>query len=209
MFPQRGKKFINQPFGQVWYAIAADNPILAATSFQRIIFDRGAMAVVSGTQPRRGESLYCGLAKGQLINSSANPRTALIYSPTGKTTTRRLKIALGQETCQNKAYTNLSSSRQHQRISTHIIADNLTSAPQPTQLHLTPLTLTYRGSALACTRNSINRNLLANLDGGNAGKFGSVEHNAPEREFWNFIFTKNATSSVSILADGEPLTSSH
>jgi len=83
------------------------------------------------------------------------------------------------------------------------IADNLTSAPQPTQLHLTLSPSPTEAAPLACTRNS-NRNLLANLDGGNAGKFGSVErHNAPEREFWNFIFTKNATSSVSILADGE------
>jgi len=40
MFPQQqGKKFINQPIAQVWHAIATDklNPIIAATTFQRIV----------------------------------------------------------------------------------------------------------------------------------------------------------------------------
>jgi len=61
------------------------------------------------------------------------------------------------------------------------IADNLTSAPSATQLHLTLPHPHLPSRRPACTRNSINRNLLANLDGGNAGKFGSVESTAPER----------------------------
>lgn len=93
MFPQqRGKKFINQPFGQVWYAIAADklNPILAATTFQRIVFDRGASGkLVRGTlNPGEGKAYIVGLAKGQLmkLDLQANSQVLLsVYSPTGKT----------------------------------------------------------------------------------------------------------------------------
>jgi serine/threonine-protein kinase len=92
MFPQqRGKKFINQPIAQVWHAIATDklNPIIAATTFQRIVFDRGASGKVSGTlNPGEGKAYIVRLAKGQLmkLDLQANPKVLLsVYSPTGKT----------------------------------------------------------------------------------------------------------------------------
>lgn len=93
MFPQqRGKKFIAQPIGQVWHALAADklNAILASTAFERIVFDPGATGKqVSGTlKPGEGKVYIAGLAKDQLmqLNLQANPKVLLsVYSPSGKT----------------------------------------------------------------------------------------------------------------------------
>ncbi len=93
LFPQqRGKKFLNQPIGQVWHALAADklNAILAGTAFERIVFDPGAISKqVSGTlKPGDGKVYIAGLAKDQhmKLNLQANPKVLIsVYSPSGKT----------------------------------------------------------------------------------------------------------------------------
>lgn len=93
LFPQqRGKNFINQPIGQVWYAVVADklNAITTGTAFERIVFDPGAFGKqVSGTlKPGEGKVYIAGLAKDQLMNVDlqANPKVLLsVYSPNGKT----------------------------------------------------------------------------------------------------------------------------
>lgn len=93
LFPQqRGKNFIDQPIGQVWYAITAEklNTILAGTAFERIVFDPGATdKQVSGTlKPGEGKVYIAGLSKEQLmkLDLQANPKVLLsVYSPTGKT----------------------------------------------------------------------------------------------------------------------------
>ena len=91
-FPQqRGKSFVNQPISQIWYAIAQDklNPILAATAFQRIVFDSGATGKqASGNlNPGEGKAYIAGLAKGQLLklNLQADSQVLIsVYSPSGK-----------------------------------------------------------------------------------------------------------------------------
>ncbi|MBD2569827.1 serine/threonine-protein kinase [Anabaena lutea] len=91
-FPeQRGKDFINQPIGQVWYGFVNDqlNAILANSAFQRIVFPEGGTSkTVSGTlQPGRGKVFIAGLAKDQImeVTLEANSKILLsIYSPSGK-----------------------------------------------------------------------------------------------------------------------------
>lgn len=94
LFPQeRGKKFINQPIGQVWQALVADklNAILAGSALEKIAFDAGATGKqLSGTlQPGEGKIYIAGLAKDQImqLDLQANPKVLLsVYSPSGKTT---------------------------------------------------------------------------------------------------------------------------
>lgn len=90
MFPRRDQKFINQPLGQVWYAIAADklNPIVAATTFRRIKSDLGASGISGTLNPGEGKAYIVGLTKGQLmkLELQANPEVLLsVYSPSGNT----------------------------------------------------------------------------------------------------------------------------
>jgi serine/threonine protein kinase, bacterial len=91
-FPeQRGKDFIKQPIGQVWYGFVNDqlNAILANSAFQRIVFPEGGTSkTVNGTlQPGRGKVFIAGLAKDQImeVNLEASSKILLsIYSPSGK-----------------------------------------------------------------------------------------------------------------------------
>ncbi len=91
-FPeQRGKDFLKQPIGQVWYGFVNDqlNAILANSAFQRIVFPEGGTSkTVSGTlQPGRGKVFIAGLAKDQImeVNLEASSKVLLsIYSPSGK-----------------------------------------------------------------------------------------------------------------------------
>ena len=92
-FPQqRGKKVVDQPITQIWYAIAADklNPILAATTFQRIVFDKGATGKqVSGNlNPGEGKAYTARLTQGQSIKLDLQADSQVlisVYSPSGKT----------------------------------------------------------------------------------------------------------------------------
>jgi serine/threonine-protein kinase len=91
-FPeQKGKSFINQPIGQVWYAFVNDqfNAILDKSIFERIVFPEGANGkTVNGTlQPGKGKVFIAGLAKDQNmeVKLEANSKVLLsIYSPSGK-----------------------------------------------------------------------------------------------------------------------------
>lgn len=91
-FPeQKGKSFIKQPIGQVWYAFVNDqfNAILDKSIFEKIVFPEGATGkTVSGSlQPGRGKVFIAGLAKDQNmeVKLEANSKVLLsIYSPSGK-----------------------------------------------------------------------------------------------------------------------------
>ena len=91
-FPeQRGKNFIKQPIGQVWYGFVNDqlNAILDRSAFQRLVFPEGATAKTVGgsLKPGRGKVFIAGLAKNQNleVKLKANSKVLIsIYSPTGK-----------------------------------------------------------------------------------------------------------------------------
>ncbi|MDB9468074.1 serine/threonine-protein kinase [Dolichospermum circinale] len=91
-FPeQRGKNFIKQPIGQVWYGFVNDqlNAILDRSAFQRLVFPESATAkTVSGSlKPGRGKVFIAGLTKNQNleVKLEANSKVLIsIYSPTGK-----------------------------------------------------------------------------------------------------------------------------
>ncbi|MGM3304402.1 protein kinase domain-containing protein [Anabaena sp. WFMT] len=93
-FPeQKGKDFLKQPIGQVWYGFVNDqlNAILSNSALQRIVFPEGGISkTVSGTlQPGRGKVFIAGLAKEQNmeVELEANSQILLsIYSPSGKVT---------------------------------------------------------------------------------------------------------------------------
>ncbi|MBH8554740.1 protein kinase [Nostocaceae cyanobacterium CENA357] len=91
-FPeQRGKNFLDQPIGQVWYGFVSDklSAILAGSAFQKLAFDPGATSkTVSGTlQPGGGKVFIADLAKEQSmeLKLQANSQVLLsVYSPSGK-----------------------------------------------------------------------------------------------------------------------------
>ncbi|WP_017654206.1 serine/threonine-protein kinase [Fortiea contorta] len=91
-FPeQRGKNFLEQPVGQVWYGFVSDklSALLAGSAFQKIVFDQGATSkTVSGTLNRaNGKVFIAELSQEQslAVNLKANPRILLsIYSPSGR-----------------------------------------------------------------------------------------------------------------------------
>ena len=91
-FPeQQGKKFIDQPVGQVWHGFVNDqlNAILAGTAFKRIVFDKGANgSQVSGTlKGSQGKVFIAGLAQGQMMKLKLDASSKIlfsVYSPTGK-----------------------------------------------------------------------------------------------------------------------------
>ncbi len=93
-FPQqKGKEFLNKPIGQVWYAMVTDalNSLKAGDTFQRIVFDPGAVSKqVTGTiKPGEGRALIASLSAGQTMKvklSTAQNALFSIYSPSGKTT---------------------------------------------------------------------------------------------------------------------------
>ncbi len=93
-FPQqRGKNFLDQPIGQVWYGFVSDklSAILAGSAFQKLVFDPGATSkTVSGTlQAGGGKVFIADLAKEQSmeLKLQANSQVLLsVYSPSGKIT---------------------------------------------------------------------------------------------------------------------------
>ncbi|MEH1957858.1 serine/threonine-protein kinase [Nostoc sp.] len=92
VFPeQRGKDFLSQPIGQVWYGFVSDqlSAILARSAFQKLVFDQGATGkTVSGVlQPGAGKVFIAGLAKDQSLELKlqGNSQVLLsVYSPSGK-----------------------------------------------------------------------------------------------------------------------------
>ncbi|WGV24258.1 protein kinase domain-containing protein [Halotia branconii] len=93
-FPeQRGKTFLDQPIGQVWYGFVSDklSAILAGSAFQKLTFDPGATGktVSSTLQPGSGKIFIADLAKEQSLDLKlqANSQVLLsVYSPSGKIT---------------------------------------------------------------------------------------------------------------------------
>jgi serine/threonine protein kinase, bacterial len=91
-FPeQRGKNFLDQPVGQVWYGFVSDklSAILAGSAFQKLAFDPGATSkTVNGTlQPGAGKVFIADLAKEQSmeLKLQANSQVLVsVYSPSGK-----------------------------------------------------------------------------------------------------------------------------
>ncbi|MBD2664406.1 protein kinase [Richelia sinica FACHB-800] len=94
IFPeQRSQDFIDEPVGQVWYAIVNDkfNAIVEGSALAKIVFDTGATSkTVSGTlSPGGGKVFIAELAKEQNMEMEleANSQVLLsIYSPSGKVT---------------------------------------------------------------------------------------------------------------------------
>lgn len=91
LFPeQKGLDFINQPFGQVWHAIVADelHGLLTRQNLETISFSQGAFRQqVAGTlEPGAGKAFVAYLTKGQILRLSlqATESTLLsIYTPSG------------------------------------------------------------------------------------------------------------------------------
>jgi len=93
LFPKqpRNQKLLNQPIGQVWQAIAAEqlNAVKAGRALETIKFPEGRFSQqVSGTlKPGEGKSYIAQLTKDQVIQITlqANQATRLsIYPPTSK-----------------------------------------------------------------------------------------------------------------------------
>ncbi|MBD1860934.1 MULTISPECIES: serine/threonine-protein kinase [Trichocoleus] len=90
LFPdQQGQDFVNQPIGQVWHAIAADElkAVQAGTSLEKVQFAQGSFSQeVSGAlAPGEGKAFIAQLSQNQLIRLSlqADQKTLLsIYPPT-------------------------------------------------------------------------------------------------------------------------------
>ncbi|MBD2122730.1 serine/threonine-protein kinase [Trichocoleus sp. FACHB-262] len=90
LFPdQQGQDFVNQPIGQVWHAIAADElkAVQEGTSLEKVQFAPGSFSQeVSGTlAPGKGKAFIAQLSQNQLIRLSlqADQKTLLsIYPPT-------------------------------------------------------------------------------------------------------------------------------
>lgn len=91
-FPeQKGKKFIKEPIGQVWYALVKDklNDILNQSAFEKIVFDQGTTGkTVSGTlQPGTGKVFIASLGQDQTmeVQLEADEKALIsVYSPSGK-----------------------------------------------------------------------------------------------------------------------------
>jgi len=117
----------------------------AATTFQRIVLDRGASGKVSGTLAGEGKAYIVDLPKAQLmkLDLQANPKVLLsVYSPPARlSSTRRLKrhAWLGTRLFYN------SSSQQHQAVDyiSSRSPENFTSAPSD-EPSPHPCTLTER-----------------------------------------------------------------
>ncbi len=144
-FPeQRGKDFLNQPIGQVWYGLVSDklSAILAGSAFQKITFEPGTSSkTVNGTlQSGSGRVFIAELSKEQflVVNLKANPKVLLsIYSPSGKTqfledsTKRTLSVKLPE----NGFYEFVVASTASQPVDYQLSIKAETPTPTPT---LTP-----------------------------------------------------------------------
>ena len=90
MFPQQqGKNLINQPIGQVWYALAAEKlqAMTAGTAYERIEIDSRDRKVSGTFNPGEGKAYVVELDKDRRLQLEveANPQVQIsIYSPQGK-----------------------------------------------------------------------------------------------------------------------------
>lgn len=90
LFPeQRDQDFINQPIGQVWHAIAADQlkAVQSGTALEKIQIDSGSFSqqVNGNLAPGEGKAYIANLSKDQLVRLNLQPtgKTQLsIYPPT-------------------------------------------------------------------------------------------------------------------------------
>ncbi|GAB1542134.1 hypothetical protein NUACC21_48080 [Scytonema sp. NUACC21] len=144
-FPQqRGKNFINQPIGQVWYGFVSDklNAILAGSALTRIQFDNGATSTRrNGTlKPGEGKVFIADLSKGQLmeVKLNASPKILLsVYSPSGKvqiledSQKRNLSLKLPESKFYEFVVVSVAS-RDSLDYSLTIRAENPTPPPSPT-----------------------------------------------------------------------------
>lgn len=144
VFPeQRGKNFIDQPIGQVWYAFVNDklSDILSGKSFRRLDFASGAIGTsASGTlEPADGRVMIARLAEGQemQVTLKANSKVLLsIYSPSGKlrfledSTQREFSLNLPESGFYE--FVVASSSSQPQDFNLEIIAQTIVPTPTPT-----------------------------------------------------------------------------
>ncbi|BCL36520.1 serine/threonine-protein kinase [Nostoc sp. MS1] len=143
-FPeQKGKNFIDQPIGQVWYAFVSDklSAILAGTAFQKIVFDPDAITkTVSGTlQSAGGKVFIADLAKDQSLKLQlqANPKVLLsVYSPSGKivfledSDKRTLSAQLPESGFYEFVVVSTASSSADYRLT--LTVENPTPPPEPT-----------------------------------------------------------------------------
>jgi serine/threonine-protein kinase len=90
LFPQqRGKEFLEQPIGQVWQAIAADQVkgLQDGKTLERIRFDSGAFSkqVVGSLAPAEGRVYIANLSEGQImrlnLQAPSQSTTLSIYLP--------------------------------------------------------------------------------------------------------------------------------
>ncbi|MBD2436892.1 serine/threonine-protein kinase [Nostoc sp. FACHB-110] len=146
VFPQqRGKEFLDQPIGQVWYGFVSDKvtAILAGSVFQKIVFDAGATnKTVSGTlKPGGGKVLIAELAQGQTLelNLKANSQVLLsVYSPSGKvrfledSTKRTLSTELPENGFYEFAIASTASSSVEYQLSITATSPAPIETPTPT-----------------------------------------------------------------------------
>ncbi|MHC5776566.1 protein kinase domain-containing protein [Nostoc sp.] len=154
VFPeQRGKDFLNQPIGQVWYGFVSDrlSAILAGSAFEKLVFDPGATGkIVSGTlQPGGGKVFIAGLAKEQSLELKleANSQVLLsVYSPSGKiqfledSTQRRFSTKLPEKGFYEFVVVSTASKPVDYQLS--ITVENPTPPPSPTPTETPTLTPT-------------------------------------------------------------------
>ncbi|MBD2356767.1 protein kinase [Tolypothrix sp. FACHB-123] len=143
-FPtQRGKEFVEQPTGQVWYAFVSDklSAILANSAFQKITFEEAATSkTVSGKlSGTNGKVFIAELAQEQSleVNLKANNQVLLsIYSPTGKiifledSTKRSLSTTLPEKGFYEFVVVNTGSQPADYQLT--IAAETPTPTPTPT-----------------------------------------------------------------------------
>ncbi len=143
LFPnQREQNFINQPIGQVWYAIGADEikAIQAGTALEKIVFDPGAYSKqVTGTlKPGEAKAFIASLTEGQLVRVSlqADSKVKLtIYPPTSSLPP--LLKSSSERTWSNKLvksgyyeFVLVSEASNAASYTFDVAADNVTAAPE-------------------------------------------------------------------------------
>ncbi|MHC5935969.1 protein kinase domain-containing protein [Nostoc sp.] len=154
VFPeQRGKDFLNQPIGQVWYGFVSDrlSAILAGSAFEKLVFDPGATGkIVSGTlQPGGGKVFIAGLAKEQSLELKLEANSQLllsVYSPSGKiklledSTQRSFSTKLPEKGFYEFVVVSTASKPVDYQLS--ITVENPTPPPSPTPTETPTLTPT-------------------------------------------------------------------
>lgn len=155
LFPdQQEQNFINQPIGQVWYAIGADEikAIQAGTALEKIVFDPGAYRkqVTGILKPGEAKAFIASLAQGQLMRVSlqADSKVKLTIYPPTSSLPPLLKSSSDRtwsSTLQKSGYYEfvlVSEATDPASYALDIAADNLTadptSSPEPSSPEPSP-----------------------------------------------------------------------